>query len=223
MRLNKEVQDIAMADGSLYSLSMSMRPPLIILICLVTFLFSFPSNAYLSTLNNGDVVPEGKYRVLGELQYLGDPSGAGVTAGMDTGINDSSDLRVIAGVGGVNFHAGMFYKWIPYPDTENQPAIGVMAGGTWARYNGDDYPSFRIHPLVSKRFDTDYGLVTPYASLPFGITAGPKDNTFPTQLAVGAEWKPVDMKGFSFMAELGLSLNESSGYASAAVLYDLPE
>ncbi len=195
------------------------------IILLLLIYVAYPNNAlaYQSTMDTGEIVPSGKYRVLGDLQYLSDPNGLNIEGGFDAGVNESSNIRVIAGAGSVNFHTGLFYKWIPFPDTKSQPAIGVMAGGSWARYGGESYPGVRIHPLVSKKFDTDIGLLTPYASLPFGVVSGPKKNTFPFQLTVGSEWKPKEVEDFTLLLELGLNINEAANYVTAGILYYIPE
>jgi hypothetical protein len=188
-------------------------------------LIAMSSNAfaYQSVFDTGEIVPAGKYRVMGELQYLGDPSGLNLTAGMDAGVNESSNIRAVAGVGSVNLYAGVFYKWVPFPDTDTQPAIGIMGGGTWARYDGENYPGIRIQPIVSKKIDTEFGFINPYASLPFGVISGPRNNTFPFQFVVGTDWKPVDVENFSFLLEVGLNVNESASYVSTGLLYYIPE
>jgi hypothetical protein len=151
---------------------------------------------------------------------LSDPNGLNLNAFFDAGVSDSSNVRAVLGFGSVSFNTGVFYKWVPIPDYENQPAIGIMVGGTWARYNGENYPSLRFHPIISKAFESDIGRFTPYATTPFGITAGPKKNTFPFQLAAGTDWKPGGLEKMHFMIEMGLNLNEAFSYVSlAGVLY----
>lgn len=184
---------------------------------------STPLRAYQEVMDTGEIVPGGKYRILGDLQYFGDPSGLNITAGMDAGVNDSSNIRAVVGVGSVNFQAGLFYKWIPFPDSDTQPAIGIIGGGTYARYDGDGYPGFSIRPITSKKIDTEFGFITPYVSLPFGVISAPKRNLFPFQLVVGSDWRPVDVDSFTILFEIGLNLNEAASYASAGILYYLPE
>jgi hypothetical protein len=182
-------------------------------------LFLTPAQAYFSTMDTGEILPTDHYRILSELQYVGDPSGLNLVGGFDAGVSQSSNIRVLAGVGSVSFQTGLFYKWIPFPDYGDQPAIGLMVGGVWARYHSENYPSLRVHPLVSKSFETDYGKLTPYASLPFGVTSGPTKNTYPLQLTLGGEWKPIDIESWRFMAEVGMNLNESFNYISVGATY----
>ncbi|MGE3975928.1 MAG: hypothetical protein AB7F59_15495 [Bdellovibrionales bacterium] len=191
---------------------------------LLAFLCALPftnnAYAYFSTMDTGDILPSGQYKLGVEPQYVSDPSGLNLNSFFDAGVTESSNIRVVAGVGSVSFNTGLFYKWVPIPDYQNQPAVGLMVGGTWARYKSENYPSVRFHPIVSKAFDTNIGLLTPFAALPFGITAGPSRNTYPMQLAVGSDWKPDGLEKVHFMVEMGLNLNEAFSYVSvASVIY----
>jgi hypothetical protein len=187
---------------------------------LAVFLVSTQAQAYFSTMDTGEILPTGQYKLGVEPQYISDPGGLNVNSFFDAGVSEDSNIRVVAGVGSVSFNTGLFYKWVPIPDYGDQPALGIMAGGTWARYRNENYPSLRFHPIVSKAFEGGIGKFTPYASLPFGITAGPNKNTFPFQLVAGTDWKPTFFEKIHFMTEIGLNLNEAFSYISfAGVIY----
>jgi hypothetical protein len=113
-------------------------------------------------------------------------------------------------------------KWIPFPDTESQPAIGGEAGLIVARIGSLTQYSIRFHPLISKKIELEIGDLIPYGSLPLGITvqSGGVDETFvPVQLVGGAELRPLEMKNWSFFGEVGVNLTKSFGYVTAAVAY----
>jgi len=193
------------------------------IILLTTLLWVSQAHCYFSTMDTGEIIKSGQYRAMADLQYVGDPSGLNLGGAFDAGVSESSNIRALAGFGSVSFTAGLMYKWVPFPDYQNQPAIGIMAGGVWARYEGENYPSLRIHPIVSKDFEIDIGKLTPYASLPFGVTSGPRRNTFPLQLALGSQIKLLDFPDWAFLAEVGLNLNESFSYGTVGAAYYFDE
>lgn len=196
------------------------------LLLVFTSLLSTPAWAYLSTIDTGDLVPEGKYQAIIEGQFVTDPdSGANFIGRVDGSIDDETGWRGLLGFGDTDFEVGGFIKWIPIPDFEDQPALGALAGVTYARESSDSELAARIHPLISKRFGLELGDITPYASLPFGLHSRGKkridddgdvqDKTFMTlQLAAGVKFRPSSLENWSFGGELGFSLSEANTYFS---------
>ena len=183
-----------------------------------------PASAYFATLDTGDLVKPQKYRLSLSPQIIFNKyDGANITSRFDTGINEDSSVRAILGVGKVDFQIGGFYKYVPYPDTAQQPAIGGMAGLIIARVNGGSEVSLRFHPLISKRLNTKIGDVVPYGTIPLGITTRSEETFVPVQLAGGAEWKPENLLNFSFQAEIGLNISRSFSYIAAAAVFDFDE
>lgn len=177
------------------------------------------AHSYYSTIDTGELLPKGRYRSSIETNVVtNDMNGLNLVGRVDMGFNESSNFRALIGAGAVGFQTGLLYKWIPIPDYENQPAIGLLGGFVFARDEGNNFLSLRVHPLISKKLKSEAGLFTPFAALPFGITTTKAKNTFPMQFTAGSEWKPNDWKYVSFMAEVGVNLHESFGYVSAAVL-----
>lgn len=176
--------------------------------------------AYFSTIDTGELVAPGEYQVSFEPQYIFTRfSGMNAVARFDTGINDASSVRGVLGFGTVNFQLGGFYKWVPFPDTETQPAIGGEVGAFIARVpQGTEY-SFRFHPLLSKRFETEVGDVIPYGSIPLGVTSRPDKTVLPVQLVAGTEFRPLNAKNLSFFGEVGADVNEAFGYVSVAAAW----
>jgi hypothetical protein len=188
-------------------------------------LISLPSaQAYYSTLDTGDVVQPGKYRAILEPQLIFDRyNGFNLVAHFDTGLTEESSIRAILGFGTVDYQTGAFYKWVPFPDVGQQPAVGGRVGVLLARVNGQTETSVRFHPLVSKHFETEQGDFTPYASLPLGITFRPGETYVPVQLVFGTEWKAVNFDTLHFMAELGLGVSHSFTYLSGGIVYYFDE
>lgn len=186
-------------------------------------LLSTPAHAYFSTLDNGEVLGDGQFQAMFAPQLIfNNYDGGNFTGRLDMGIAEGVSARGILGFGKVDFQIGGLVKWVPFPDTESQPAIGGEAGLLIARIGSITQTSIRFHPLISKRLETEVGDVIPYGSLPIGLTVqtGGFDETFvPVQLVGGAELRPLEMKNWSFFGEVGVNLTRSFGYVTAAVAY----
>lgn len=178
------------------------------------------AKAYFSTLDTGDTIGADHYDVSVEPQFLLDRyDGVNLNARLDAGINEESTLRTILGFGQVNFQAGALYKYIPFPDTANQPAIGIEAGAIYARVQNSSELDLRVHPLVSKKIQIQDAKFNIYGSLPFGATFRDGNVYYPIQLAAGGEWKIPANEKFSVMTELGININAAFGYLSFAGVY----
>lgn len=190
------------------------------IIYLLTALFIGNSaNAFYATLDNGDLVKPGEYKVLLGPQFLlSDDTGINISGRFDFGFNEESNFRTVIGAGTTNFFAGLFYKWIPIPDIQSQPAIGLETGVIYGTVDDEGALGIRLHPLISKKFATDWGDFTPHASVPFGFQTRDDESSFPIQLALGVEYKPVGFKNVSFMGEAGFDLNEAFNYISIAAV-----
>ena len=194
----------------------------------VIALFSASSaHAYYSTVDNGEVLREGQFQAMFAPQLIfNNYDGANFVGRLDMGIAEGISARGILGFGKVDFQIGGMVKWIPFPDTASQPAIGGEAGVIVARIGSRTQYNFRFHPLISKKVETEIGDLIPYASLPLGVTvsSGVNDETYiPVQLALGSELRPLEMKNWSFFGEIGINVAKSFGYVTAAVAYRFEE
>ena len=182
-----------------------------------------PAHAYYSTLDNGETLGDGQFQAMLAPQLIfNNYDGGNFTGRLDIGLSESASVRGVLGFGKVDFQIGGLVKWVPFPDTDSQPAIGGEAGVLIARIGSLTQTSIRFHPLVSKRLETEIGDIIPYGSLPLGVTVqtGGFDETFiPVQLVGGAELRPLEMKNWSFFGEVGVNLTRSFGYVTAAVAY----
>lgn len=188
----------------------------------LTALFVFTAQsaqAYYTTMDNGEIISKGQYRAQAESNVVfNDLDGLNLVGKFDMGFNESSNFRALVGAGAVGFQTGLLYKWVPIPDFEDQPAIGILGGFVFARNDGVNFFNIRLHPLVSKKFETDNGTFIPYGSLPIGITFSKGDTFFPLQVAFGTEWQPFELKRWSFMGEIGFNLHESFNYIALSAL-----
>lgn len=183
------------------------------------------ASAYFSTIDTGELIAPHHYQISFEPQlmlssYQGiDSNRANGVFRFDTGIDESSGLRGIIGFGAVDFQIGGMYKYVPYPDTEKQPAIGFETGALLARVNGNTEFSLRFHPLVSKKFATEIGDLIPYVSLPLGLTVRTNSSVVMMQIAGGSELRLLNVPNLSLFAELGISLSQSLSYLSIAAAW----
>jgi len=183
------------------------------------------AHAYGSVIQTGDLVDPGSFQAaLAPQLMLSRYDGVNLDALLDVGIDNASSARGLIGVGdGVDFEVGGLYKYIPFPDTERQPAIGGEVGVVFARTDGKSEVDLRFNPLVSKKLETEIGDVSPYASLPITIAFRDGSTLVPIQLAAGSELRLLSTPQLSFFAEAGLNLHDAFGYISAAVAWRFDE
>ncbi len=196
------------------------------LLILLVIAFSQSSLAFFSLMDTGELKNEGAYRVQGEGQILFDsPEGFNLNGRFATGINEDSEIQFEAGVGSIDYYMGAFYKWIPFPDTADQPAIGVRGGLTFADISGLSTYGLNITPLISKRLDSDAGAFSPYGGVQMGLQNNVHDTYFSLQAVVGVQWTPNEwdfrqLKDFNFLAEYGFEIDDSFNYLSLGVAYN---
>ena len=182
------------------------------------------AQAYYSTLDTGDTLGANKYAVSIEPQFILDRyDGVNLNARFDAGINEDANVRAIVGFGIVDFQAGAMFKYIPFPDTTNQPAIGIEAGAVYAHVQKTSELAFRASPLISKKVTVQDLKLNIYGSLPFAVSFRDGNTYYPIQLATGAEWKLPKNEKFSFMGEVGINVNAAFGYISLAGIYYFDE
>lgn len=186
---------------------------------------STPAHAYFSVIQTGDVVPAGGFQVVLEPQIITTRyDGLGINAKLDAGIDDASSVRGILGVGDkMEFEIGAMYKYIPFPDTASQPAIGFEVGGLYASTKDEGEMSIRFNPLISKKFQAEIGDITPYASLPLGLTFRDDKTLWPVQLAVGSQLRLLNVPQLSFFTEAAFNVHEAFGYISVAAAWQFDE
>lgn len=191
----------------------------ILISVLIPLLVSIQSLAYLEFNESGELVPENQYR-LGFAPQIGlSPSMVNFGAFFDTGIGESSQLRVTAGLGDTDFFAGFGYKMVPVPDYQKQPALGFKIGASFAREKDDNILTLQVSPFLSKIMDMEFGKLIPYAALQMGVSAHRSSSTSPTILALGSEILPQQFRKVQFGAELGLDLHDAISYITGYITF----
>ena len=94
---------------------------------LIAIMFSAtPAHAYFATLDTGEVLREGQFQAMFAPQIIfNNYDGANFTGRLDMGLAEGVSARGILGFGKVDFQIGGMVKWVPFPDTASQPAIGL--------------------------------------------------------------------------------------------------
>jgi hypothetical protein len=117
-------------------------------------------------------------------------------------------------------------KWIPIPDVDKQPAMGINIGLVYGKDGDYSDLTFRFEPMLSKKIDVEGTVFTPYAAAPVGMrmrdTSNPyiNDDTKATfQLVVGSQLQVEKWKTMQFMAEVGIDIDNSPGYVAGAVVF----
>ena len=193
-------------------------------IVLAALTLSQNSWAYYSTMDTGDLIAPNKYRVGAETQFITDEdSGVNIIGRFDKGFNDEMNFKAELGFGTTDFHLGGYVKWIPIPDYENQPAIGVTSGLLFAQYDSETEISIRIHPMISKGFDVEFGRLTPYASAPTGLRTFDGDTDIPLQVNFGSDVYFQELQYWHFKAEVGFDVSEAFTYISFGASLDFDE
>lgn len=199
----------------------------ITLASIAAFMISVQAHAaYYGVLDNGEVQPAGQYKVTTDVQALTKNGGLNLGGTFDMGFNDEFGLRALLGFGKTDFFAGAMFKWMPIPDLENQPAIGVNLGVVYANDEDIRDMSFRAEPLVSKRLTVEQTVITPYAALPVSVrvrdtnsVAVKEETRMAFQLVIGSQLQIEAYKNLQFIAEIGLDLDQSPGYVSMGAVW----
>ncbi len=177
--------------------------------------------AYRTNMDTGDLVGTNHYRLQLETQFItNNDTGANLISKFDTHLSEDADVRALVGVGTTDVHVGGLLKWVPIPDTDTQPAIGLVGGLLFAHYEGKSEVSLLGTPLVSKGFNVSFGQVTPFASLPLSLKSYGSDTDITLQLAVGLEAKFTNLSGFRFRSEAGFDLANSFSHITVGAAYD---
>lgn len=179
------------------------------------------AQAYLSIAESAEVIKPGSYAIGLEPQFLTNRGGGtNVNAFLDAGYREDLSGRISLGGGKTDFNAFASAKWIPFPDYNNQPAMGIRFGAGFARDEELNILQVQMAPMVSKKFDTIYGLTTPYLAIPFTFLNTKYDNYVASNLVLGSEFTYFDLPQVKMGAELGIDLNKSSSYIS--IYFSLP-
>jgi hypothetical protein len=180
---------------------------------------NFSSSAALFTGQSAELPNRGIDRVGLLPQISFSDSQLNLNGFYETLLSDDRSFRLTTGFGKPDFFLGFDYKFVPYPDYKDQPAIGGVLNMTISREGSDNYITILGKPLVSKKINIDQGLLIPYVSLPVGLTVGKGTSTYPISLVVGTEMHPHEFQNMYFSAEITMNVQNSSNAIAAAVIF----
>lgn len=184
----------------------------------LTLLLSTHAWAYLTINESAEILPKGYYSVGVEPQLnTSENSGLNLGVFVDAPLTEAAQARLSLGTGVTDFWASGSMKYIPYPDVDNQPAIGLRGSLTYGRDGDLNFFHTQLAPMASKKTPFVHGLLIPYVALPITHNATKEKNFVSSQLTMGSEFIPKGNKDFHYGAEIGFNLNQSFSYISAFV------
>ena len=190
-----------------------------ILIIALTVL-SAQANAYMSLAESAEITRQDKLIVGGYPQvFLNEGGGVNVGVFADMALAESLSVRANAEVGKIDMVLGASVKFTPFPDVDNQPAIGFRGGFTYARDENENIVSTHIAALVSKKIQTDQGIFNPYVGIPVTFSKTKDENKTGTQFIVGTEFFENESATLKFGGEVGISLKDSYSSVLGFVTY----
>lgn len=190
------------------------------LLFLSMLLVSSSSMAYLTISETAELPPATYYQLGFEPQFFTNKGGGtNASAFFDAPFTDSTAGRLWLGAGVIDFNVGATFKYVPFPDVDNQPGIGFRAGGFFARKSSENFLTLQLAPIFSKKVNTDSGLFTPYAAVSLNITNTKERNFTGSQIVFGSEYKTPDIPKMYFGLETGIELNDSYSYISGTVTF----
>lgn len=183
--------------------------------------FSLQANAWLSVMDTADLIDKDDYNLTLEGQFISDEdTGANLNVKAETSLMDEFSLSAEFGFGHFDFYGGLGLKWAPVPDiVGGQPALSVAGGLYYTVVDDQNILTFRAEPIVSKKFDTHYGIFNPYASLPINFLTFDDETEFATQFVVGTHFQERTIENFTFFAEAGFDISEAFNYFSFGLLF----
>lgn len=180
--------------------------------------------AFFNISETAEVVPRGQYRFgAGPQLKVSDGGGINLTAFVDSGIDEATSWRAFVGIGDVDFYTGGSLKWVPFPDYDQQPAFGFRASATLGRDGEDSTTAIKLEPLVSKKFETDHGLVIPFAAASLISWDHKGETNIGQMLTLGGEFNSNEVKDYQFGAEIGLNFKNSISYIYGYVIWNFDE
>jgi len=187
---------------------------------LSALLVSSSSLAYLTISESAELPAATNYQLGFEPQFLTNKGGGtNVTAFFDAPFSDSTAGRLWLGAGVIDFNVGATFKYVPFPDVDNQPGIGFRAGGFFARKSEENFLTLQLAPILSKKFESDSGLFIPYTAVAFNFANTKEKNITGSQIVFGTEYKSPEIPKMYFGLEAGLELVDSYSYISGTVTF----
>ncbi len=178
------------------------------------------ANAYMNLAESAEISRQDKL-IVGSYPQIFLNEGGGVNVGVfaDMALAESISVRANAEVGKIDMVLGASAKFTPFPDIDNQPAIGFRGGFTYARDENENIISTHIAVLASKKMSTEQGFFNPYVGIPVTFSKTKDENKTGTQFIVGTEFFENDSSVLKFGGEVGISLKDSYSSILGFVTY----
>jgi len=159
-------------------------------IFVITSFLSSPVFAAFGLLETAEIIPAGVYRVGAAPQlYLGNGGGVDDSAFLDFNVGESINSRLEIGSGVSDFWASAAAKFVPYPDYQNQPAMGIRGKVIYMRESDTNFYNTQIAPIFSKKYSSERGEFISYAGLLISFIFENSSNNFTiSKLCLGSEW-----------------------------------
>jgi hypothetical protein len=185
-------------------------------LCILSLYFTNICEAYLTNSESAELVPENQFRVTLEPQV----NYFAVNSHLDFGVSEDSQVRLSAGIGGTGYNFDFFFKRVPYPDYDKQPAMGYKIGASFMMDQKKEMVLTPIiAPLISKNLIIKKDKWTPYISLPIGVSVHRSATTTPVHFVAGVELTPSSVENMQFGGEIGLNVKDSFTYVSGYVSF----
>ena len=148
------------------------------------------------------------------------PAGASGNLKATYGLSDLSNVTAIVGDGsgdlGLRVGANMTFDF--FPDTENQPGIGIAAQAIYYRISTTAELETTAIPYIHKSFQlSGSNEVEPFLAVPLGMAFSQGRYQSVVTVAAGTFLKSIDH--FRWIAEVGVGLNNVSSYVSGGLVY----
>jgi hypothetical protein len=188
---------------------------------------SLKSHAVYTLGESGEVLSEGTYNMGFEPQIvINNPYGSSGLNGdfvFDYPVQADGSLRAKVGTGMSLFDASVAYKYVPFPDYLEQPAVGLKVEASSNSTNSLVTNGFRITPLTSKSFETSLGKLDPYGGLTMSLLTTGSTSTTGFQVTGGSELRTSRRSRFIVAAELNLNLSNSWSSIAGLVTYNFEQ
>lgn len=184
------------------------------------FTWIIPAQAYLAISEVGEPLAGKTYTITGGAQLNQRPlEGGQGQITVKWPFQEDMDLTFQIGAGQVAKFLQVGGRWVPIPDVDNQPALGLKWDVSLAQERERSLGLFRIAPFGSKKFLLESGFLEPYLYMPVGVALQEQQFFFVAQLVTGVHWGFEDIRPFSFYTEIGWNLRDMFSYFYLGLRY----
>lgn len=189
-----------------------------LLVFIVSVFFISQGNAYMGLMTTGDILQNNQVQGLGYLEFW---DGTNVNARASLGISEDLQGDIEIGAGDIDFTISAMAKWVPIPDYQKQPAMGIRGGVTYLDTDGYTQTSFVATPFASKAFHSPHGKFSPFGGIPLALNSNSDDTFFTARLIAGLEWTHPTQTNFHVIGEAGVKISSRSfGSVNIGAAYD---